>query len=64
MILDFNFGAVRLDQLDDFIKATARQADVSRVKFRAGDNSGFAEGRKSHGLRPIEFRVLKRRQPN
>src|SRR6185437_14855309 len=61
-IIQLNLGALASDQLNSFVQASAGQPHMTPMKFGAGDNPRFAEGRETHGLRTIELRVLEGRQ--
>ena len=43
-------------------QAAPRQREVLRAVLSAIDDARFAEGGQPHGLRPVELRVLERRQ--
>lgn len=49
-------------KLDHIIKATARQADVFGMVFRAGDDARLVVRRQPHRLCFVELRILKRGQ--
>ena len=44
------------------VEAATRQCEVQRMVLGAGDDARLAVGGKPHRLRPVELRVLKRRQ--
>ena len=45
LVLQLHFGARRSEQLDRFIEAAARQADMARVQFGTRDDARLAIGR-------------------
>lgn len=64
LVLDYCFDVQTRQGLKQVIQAAARQSNVLRVIFSAGDNSRLVVGRKPHGLRLVEFWILERRQPD
>jgi hypothetical protein len=62
-IVDFWLYAVRFQQFKNFANAAARHCDVSGEVLATGDDTRLAKGGKPHGLRLVELRVLKCRNP-
>lgn len=63
-ILQVDVTAVVPDQVDHLVQTAARQADMTRMQLRAGNDPRLAEGRQAHGLGAIELRILESSQPN
>ena len=61
-IAEDRLNTERLQSLPHFIQATSRKAKMLRVIFSASNDSWLVVGRKTHGLRAIKLRVLKRCQ--
>ena len=57
--LDRQIGKQVLHRLE----APTRQGEMLRVVFRTSDNARLVVRRETHGLRLVELRVLKRRNP-
>jgi len=59
-IFQVYLGTMIGENFDSFVETAARQGDVPRVQFRAGDNPRLPECGQPHGLCTIEFGVLER----
>jgi len=64
LVPDHCFDVQIRQGLKQVIQAAARQSNVLRVIFSAGDNSRLVVDRKTHRLRPVEFGILERREPD
>jgi hypothetical protein len=59
MIFHSDADIIAADEFDRFVKASPWERHMARMKFGAGDDPRLAEGRQTHGLRTIEFWILK-----
>ena len=56
------FDPEAAEQILDFVQAAAWQTEMQRMLLGAGDHPWLAEGRQAHRLRPVELRILERRE--
>src|SRR6185436_16947723 len=64
MVNYFNCDAMLPEKIEHFLQQPTRQGDVMRQVFGAANDARFAKSRKPHRLSFVEFRILKRCQPN
>ena len=59
-----DYDAVGAQEFYGLIETSARQCDMTRMKFGARDDSRLSESGQPHRLGPIEFRILERSDPH